>query len=133
MIRTQHTTFKVKIFYIIYKSDLKSVKINLYNFILCLNKTETERIAGSTLTIKSYSSAPYLSLSGYRGREVWRRGHGNGGFKDLGHGHGWKRGATLKWVTREWENGSGKLRPTSISIQNAHWLTLLHHPSFKNS
>jgi len=70
MIRTQHTTFKVKIFYIIYKSDLKSVKINLYNFILCLNKTETERIAGSTLTIKSYSSAPYLSLSGYRGREV---------------------------------------------------------------
>jgi len=132
-IRTQHTTFKINNFYMIHKSDLKLVKINLYNFILCLDKTETERIAGSTLTIKSYSSAPYLSLSGYRGREVWRRGHGNGGFKDLGHGHGWKRGATLKWVTREWENGSGKLRPTSISIQNAHWLTLLHHPSFKNS
>jgi hypothetical protein len=54
----------------IHKSDLKLVKINLYNFILCLDKTETERIAGSTLTIKSYSSAPYLSLSGYRGREV---------------------------------------------------------------
>jgi hypothetical protein len=64
-----HNT-KLDNFYIIHKSDLKSVKINLYNFILCLDKTETKRIAGSTLTIKSYSSAPDLSLSGYRGREV---------------------------------------------------------------